>query len=78
MRRIVVSGMGITSCLGSTTETVTAALKQGLSGIKYNHSYAELGMRSHIAGMIDLDLSELIDRKLLRFMGSAAGRTHRF
>jgi len=73
MRRIVVSGMGITSCLGSTTETVTAALKQGLSGIKYNHSYAELGMRSHIAGMIDLDLSELIDRKLLRFMGSAAG-----
>ncbi|MEE3239955.1 MAG: beta-ketoacyl-ACP synthase I [Pseudomonadota bacterium] len=73
MRRVVVSGMGITSCLGSTTETVTAALKQGLSGIKYNHSYAELGMRSHIAGMIDLDLSELIDRKLLRFMGSAAG-----
>lgn len=73
MRRIVVSGMGITSCLGSTTETVTAALKQGLSGIKFNPSYAELGMRSHIAGMIDLDLSELIDRKLLRFMGSAAG-----
>ncbi|MBQ78286.1 MAG: beta-ketoacyl-[acyl-carrier-protein] synthase I [Cellvibrionales bacterium] len=73
MRRIVVSGMGITSCLGSTTEAVTAALKQGLSGIKFNPSYAELGMRSHIAGMIDLDLSELIDRKLLRFMGSAAG-----
>jgi 3-oxoacyl-[acyl-carrier-protein] synthase-1 len=73
MRRIVISGMGITSCLGSTTETVTAALKQGLSGIKFNPSYAELGMRSHIAGMIDLDLSELIDRKLLRFMGSAAG-----
>lgn len=73
MRRIVVSGMGITSCLGSTTETVTTALKQGLSGIKFNPSYAELGMRSHIAGMIDLDLSELIDRKLLRFMGSAAG-----
>ena len=73
MRRIVVSGMGITSCLGSTTETVTAALKQGLSGIKFNPSYAELGMRSHIAGMIELDLSELIDRKLLRFMGSAAG-----
>ncbi len=73
MRRIVISGMGITSCLGSTTETVTAALKQGLSGIKYNPSYAELGMRSHIAGIIDLDLSELIDRKLLRFMGNAAG-----
>ncbi|MDG2472847.1 MAG: beta-ketoacyl-ACP synthase I [Pseudomonadales bacterium] len=73
MRRIVVSGMGITSCLGSTTEAVTSALKQGLSGIKFNPSYAELGMRSHIAGMIDLDLSELIDRKLLRFMGSAAG-----
>ena len=73
MRRVVVSGMGITSCLGSTTETVTKALKQGLSGIQFNPTYAELGMRSHVAGMINLDLSQLIDRKLLRFMGSAAG-----
>ena len=72
MRRVVVSGLGITSCLGLDAATVTESLKQGRSGIRFNPTYAELGMRSHVSGSIDIDLSEHIDRKLLRFMGDAA------
>ncbi len=72
MRRVVITGLGITSCLGLEANSVTESLRQGRSGIKANSTYAELGMRSQISGSIDLDLSEHIDRKLLRFMGNAA------
>lgn len=72
MRRVVVTGLGITSCLGLDANAVTQALREGKSGISANPTYAELGMRSQISGSIQLDLSELIDRKLLRFMGDAA------
>ena len=72
MRRVVITGLGITSCLGLEADSVTESLRQGRSGIKLNSTYAELGMRSQVSGSIDLDLSEYIDRKLLRFMGNAA------
>ena len=73
MRRVVVTGMGITSCLGLDVTAVTRSLRLGHSGISSNPTYAELGMRSQVSGSIDLDLTEHIDRKLLRFMGNAAG-----
>jgi 3-oxoacyl-[acyl-carrier-protein] synthase-1 len=72
MRRVVVTGIGIVSCLGNDKETVLDSLKQGRSGIKYQPEYAELGFRSQVAGSIDIDLDALIDRKLRRFMGNAA------
>ena len=72
MRRVVVTGLGVTSCLGLDVTSVTKSLRQGDSGISANPVYAELGMRSQVSGSIDLDLSEHIDRRLLRFMGSAA------
>ncbi|MDT8398914.1 MAG: beta-ketoacyl-ACP synthase I [Pseudomonadales bacterium] len=72
MRRVVVTGMGIVSCLGIDRQTVLESLQQGRSGIKYRPQYEEMGMRSHIAGGVDLDFSEFIDRKALRFMGAAA------
>ena len=72
MRRVVVTGLGITSCLGLDAEAVTASLRNGQSGITANPRYAELGMRSQVSGSIQLDLAEHIDRKLLRFMGDAA------
>ncbi len=72
MRRVVVTGLGITSCLGLDAASVTQSLRDGKSGISANPTYAELGMRSQVSGSIALDLSELIDRKLLRFMGDAA------
>nr|WP_067290531.1 beta-ketoacyl-ACP synthase I [Marinobacterium profundum] len=72
MRRVVVTGMGIVSCLGTDKDSVLSALQEGRSGIKFQEEYKELGFRSQVAGSIDLDLESLIDRKLLRFMGNAA------
>jgi len=73
MNRVVVTGIGIASCLGTKLDAVSQALRQGKSGIVQRPEYVEIGMRSHIAGVVDVDLSQLIDRKLLRFMGAAAG-----
>jgi 3-oxoacyl-[acyl-carrier-protein] synthase-1 len=64
--------MGIVSCLGNDLETVTGALRDGRSGIRAMPEYAELGMRSHVAGVPNIDLEAVIDRKLKRFMGDAA------
>ena len=72
MRRVVVTGMGIVSCLGNTPEAVTASLREGRSGIKFIPEYAEMGFRSHVAGRPEVDFAAEIDRKQLRFMGDAA------
>lgn len=72
MRRVVVTGLGIVSCLGNNKEEVLASLKAQKSGIRFIPEYAELGMRSHVAGKPQIDLDELIDRKLKRFMGDSA------
>jgi 3-oxoacyl-[acyl-carrier-protein] synthase-1 len=72
MKRVVVTGMGIVSCLGNDKNAVLDALRAGRSGIKFQEIYKEKGFRSQVAGSIDIDLSELIDRKVLRFMGDAA------
>lgn len=73
MKRVVVTGMGIVSCLGNDIATVLDALKNGKSGVKYNPSYEEQGFRSLVSGSVEIDLAEHIDRKSLRFMGDAAG-----
>jgi 3-oxoacyl-[acyl-carrier-protein] synthase-1 len=72
MRRVVVTGIGIVSCLGNDKQTVLESLRLARSGIRFNPTYKEMGLRSHVSGSIDLDLSALIDRKILRFMGDAA------
>ncbi|HEY0961935.1 MAG TPA: beta-ketoacyl-ACP synthase I [Pseudomonadales bacterium] len=72
MRRVVVTGMGIVSCIGTDLPTVLTSLQQGKSGIVYRPEYEARGMRSHVAGAVDMDFSTLIDRKDLRFMGAAA------
>lgn len=72
MRRVVITGLGITSCLGNDKETVATNLRLGHSGIRFNPEYAEMGLRSNVSGSINLDLDELIDRKIKRFMGDAA------
>ena len=71
MRRVVVTGMGIVSSLGNNTLEVLDSLREGRSGITFNQEYADRGLRSHVAGSIkNLNISELIDRKLLRFMAN--------
>lgn len=72
MKRVVVTGLGIVSCLGNDQSTVLEALQQGRSGIRFQDIYAEMGLRSHIAGNVEINLADHIDRKVLRFMGDAA------
>ncbi|MBA54307.1 MAG: beta-ketoacyl-[acyl-carrier-protein] synthase I [Pseudomonadales bacterium] len=72
MKRVVVTGMGIVSCLGNDKASVTASLREGRSGIRFKEEYKEMGLRSNVAGQVDIDISEHIDRKPLRFMGDAA------
>ncbi|MCP5326218.1 MAG: beta-ketoacyl-ACP synthase I [Oceanospirillaceae bacterium] len=72
-RRVVITGMGIISSLGNNLESVSHSLKNHTSGIGIDPEYIEQGLRSHVCGLIKIDLSELIDRKMLRFMGDASG-----
>ncbi|MCP1372671.1 beta-ketoacyl synthase N-terminal-like domain-containing protein [Dyella lutea] len=72
MRRVVVTGFGITSCLGSVADTVSRALQELTSGIRAMPEYVARGLRSQVAGVPQIELETAIDRKLLRFMGGAA------
>jgi 3-oxoacyl-[acyl-carrier-protein] synthase-1 len=76
MKRVVVTGYGIVSCLGNDKAAVLDSLKQGRSGIKFQQTYVDMGMRSHIAGSIDIDIDAFIDRKVKRFMGDSAAYAH--
>lgn len=72
MRRVVVTGIGIVSSIGNNKQEVTESLRNGKSGIRFAERYKELGFRSHVEGSININVDELIDRKLRRFMGDAA------
>ena len=72
MRNVVITGVGIKSCIGNTYQEVLDSLKNGKSGISANETYKEMGFRSQVSGNVDLNFVELIDRKLFRFMGEAS------
>ena len=72
MKRVVVTGMGIVSCLGNAADTVSRALRELRSGIRAMPEYAARGLRSQVAGVPDIDLDTAIERKWKRFMGNAA------
>jgi 3-oxoacyl-[acyl-carrier-protein] synthase-1 len=72
MRRAVITGLGIVSSIGNNKAEVTESLRAGKSGITFSEQFKEMGLRSQVWGKVDLDLSEHIDRKQLRFMGDAA------
>ena len=76
MRRAVITGIGIVSCIGNNKAEVTDSLKNGISGITRNESYADIGMRSHVSGSVNVDTESLIDRKILRFMGDASAYSY--
>ena len=75
-KRVVVTGIGIVSCIGNDKDTVLASLKAGRSGISSAPDYAEMGFRSQVHGKPDIDLAAAIDKRLFRFMGEAAAYTH--
>ncbi|GAA0352807.1 beta-ketoacyl-ACP synthase I [Bowmanella denitrificans] len=72
MRRAVITGLGVVSSIGNNKQQVLESLQQGKSGIRYSQQFADMGLRSQVWGNIELDVSEHIDRKALRFMGEAA------
>ena len=72
MRNVVITGVGIKSCIGNTYDEVVDSLKNGKSGITGDETHKEMGFRSQVSGSVDLNFSELIDRKLYRFMGESA------
>ena len=73
MNRVVITGMGIVSSLGGNKAEVLESLKSAKSGIEFSEKYAEMGLRSHVHGSIsEVDTSDIIDRKMLRFMADAA------
>ena len=76
MKNVVVTGVGIKSCIGNTYDEVLHSLQNGKSGISANQSYTDMGFRSQVSGSINLDYSDLIDRKLLRFMGEASAYSY--
>lgn len=76
MKRVVITGIGIVSCIGNNADEVLESLKAGKSGISFAPEYAELGFRSQIHGKPNIDLQAEIDKRLWRFMGDAAGYLH--
>ncbi|MEO9522027.1 MULTISPECIES: beta-ketoacyl-ACP synthase I [Marinobacter] len=76
MRRVVITGMGIVSSLGTNQKEVTQSLRDSRPGIGFSEEARDKGLRSHVCGQINLNLAELIDRKLFRFMCPASGYTY--
>ncbi len=71
-KRVVITGLGIVSCLGNDAQSVTSSLYEGRSGIRVRQEQIDMGMRSHVAGAPEIDIPSLVDRKQLRFMADAA------
>ncbi len=75
-RRVVITGVGIVSCIGNDAPSVLQSLKAGKSGITASPEYAAMGFRSQVHGKPQINLEESIDKRLYRFMGDAAAYTH--
>lgn len=75
-KRVVITGTGIVSCIGNDRATVVQSLRESRSGIRAMPAFTELGLRSQVAGIPEINLEERIDRKQLRFMGDAAAYAH--
>ena len=72
MRRVVITGLGIVSCLGNNQEQVYKSLLNSRSGISYCEEYKEHNLKSNVHGKPNIKLSDHVDRKTIRFMGSGS------
>jgi len=76
MRRVVITGLGVVSSIGNSAAEVLDSLQQGRSGIRFCEQMAEHGFRSRVAGLLDIDVTEHVDKRTLRFMGPGAAYAH--
>src|SRR4029077_6784149 len=76
MRRVVVTGMGIVSSIGNTTQEVLASLREAKSGVTRADKHAELGFRSQVHGAPTFDPTEAVDRRAMRFHGGGTAWNH--
>ena len=72
MRRAVITGLGIVSCIGNTKEDVAKSLREGISGISKSQEQEEHGFRSRIHGKPEIQVEDFVDKRQLRFMGDGA------
>ena len=72
MRRVVITGLGVVSCLGNNQEEVHQSLLNSKSGISFSEKYKEHNLKSHVHGKPKIKLEDYIDRKTIRFMGSGS------
>jgi 3-oxoacyl-[acyl-carrier-protein] synthase-1 len=72
VKRVVITGIGIVSCIGNNKDEVLESLRDGKSGITFSEEYRDMGFRSHVHGKPDIDLDAAIDRRVKRFMGDGA------
>ena len=72
MKRVVVTGIGIVSCLGNNQKEVYDSLINNKSGISFAEEYKEHNLKSHVHGKPNIKLSDFVDRKALRFMGNGS------
>ena len=76
MRRVVITGLGVVSPIGNSSSEVLNSLKNGISGIEFSEEMSERGFRSQVSGNLKIDVSEKIDKRILRFMGPGAAYAH--
>ena len=76
MKRVVVTGIGIVSCLGNNQEEVYQSLKNSKSGITFAEEYKEYNLKSHVHGKPDIKLEDHVDRKFIRFMGPGSANNY--
>lgn len=76
IKKVVITGLGIVSSIGVGVDAVLKSLREGKSGIKKSQDFVDRQMRSQVAGLVDIDLKEFIDRRALRFMGEAAAYSY--
>src|SRR4051794_40885275 len=76
MRRVVVTGMGIVSSIGNSTQEVLASLREAKSGISKAEDYEKLGFRCQVHGAPSLNPEEVVDRRAMRFHGGGTAWNH--
>ena len=76
MKRVVITGLGIVSCLGNNQEEVYQSLLNSKSGISYCEEYKEHNLKSHIHGKPNIKISDHVDRKIIRFMGTGSSHIY--